>query len=207
MSVDQYSEIVQRLDLNKGIPYTPDWSAAPDFIQLIVDYALTEKPQIIVECSSGLTTLVLARCCQINGAGELYSLENGPEYASKTRSYFDRYGLDDYATVIDAPLEKVEVNGTEYLWYGTGELINGLVDQGINMLVIDGPPGFIQNNSRYPALPILFNKLADGCTLFLDDAARDDEQELVESWLSEYPQSDYQYIDVDRGCAILTINR
>ena len=204
--MDSYHNLENLLHLDKGTPYTPEWSAAPDFMTLMVEHALSRKPKIIFECSSGLTTLMLARCCQMNGQGHVYSLENGPEYAAKTRSYFERYALDDYATVIDAPLEKIDLNGNEFLWYTPEELPEILPAKSIDMVVIDGPPGFIQKNSRYPVLPLFFDRLADGCVLFLDDAARDDEREIVELWQAEYPGIEYQYIDAERGCSILTIN-
>lgn len=198
-----YSALEKKLSLTKGIPFTPDWSAAADFIQLIVDHALTAKPEIIVECSSGLTTLMIARCCQMNGHGHIYSLENGLEYAEKTRSYFERYGLNEYATVIDAPLDEVMINDNSYQWYNTDELLDLLKNQLIDMLMIDGPPGFMQKNSRYPAVPILFNQLADKSKIFLDDAARDDEHKIVELWQSEFPELAHQYIDLERGCSVL----
>ncbi|MCW8887620.1 MAG: class I SAM-dependent methyltransferase [Gammaproteobacteria bacterium] len=207
MNMDLYQKTEQQLNLNKGIPFTPDWSAAPDFIDLIVEHALATKPQVIVECSSGLTTLVLARCCQVSGQGHVYSLENGPEYATRTRSYFERYGVDDYVTVIDAPLESVTINGTDYQWYRTKELFEQLPAHSIEMLVIDGPPGFIQKNSRYPALPQLEEKIADHCTVFLDDAAREDEREIVKLWQNESRGIGSRYIDAERGCAVLTMTR
>ncbi len=128
----------------KGLPYTPDWSASPDFLQIIVDHCLESKPCTVVECGSGLTTLMLARCCQLNGQGRVYSLEDGMEYAERTRGYLDRYGLRGYATVIHAPLERKVIHGVKYLWYAMGEI----PDRGIEMLVIDGPSGFIQRHSR-----------------------------------------------------------
>ncbi|MDH3355477.1 MAG: class I SAM-dependent methyltransferase [Chromatiales bacterium] len=198
-----YSALEEKLGLKKGVPYTPDWSAAPDFIELIVEHSLTEKPQTIVECSSGLTTLMLARCCKMNGSGHLYSLENGAEYAAKTRSYFERYELDEWVTVLDAPLEKMTIHGNEYLWYKSSDISN----ESIDMLVIDGPPGFMQKNARYPALPVLFERLSDHCVIFLDDAARDDEKELVHLWLNEHPEIEHEYIDTERGCVRLVINR
>ena len=202
-----YGALEDRLSLTKGLPYTPDWSAAPDFMALIVDHALAIKPKIIFECSSGLTTLMLAKCCQINRQGVLYSLENGAEYAAKTCSYFKRYALDHYATVIDAPLETVKLKNGAFLWYTADEMFDQIQPQSIDMLVIDGPPGFIQKNSRYPALPQLFDRLADNCTIFLDDAARKDEQNIVTLWLAEYPALKHQYLDNQRGCSILTVNR
>ncbi|HEA25564.1 MAG TPA: class I SAM-dependent methyltransferase [Ectothiorhodospiraceae bacterium] len=202
-----YATLEDRLNLKKGLPITPDWSAAPDFMTLIVEHALATQPATIFECSSGLTTLMLARCCQMNGQGHLYSLENGPEYAANTRSYFKRYGLDDYATVIYAPLENMAHNDDEFLWYSPDEIPAHIPAQSIDMVVIDGPPGFIQKNSRYPALPQLFDLLADGCTIFLDDAVREDEKRIVALWLAEYPRLEHQYIDAERGCSILTVSR
>ena len=47
------------------------------------------------------------------------------------------------------------------------------------------------------------DRLADRCTVFLDDAARDDEIEIVQLWLKLFPEFQMSYIDNDRGCSIL----
>ncbi|MDH3343077.1 MAG: class I SAM-dependent methyltransferase, partial [Gammaproteobacteria bacterium] len=196
--MNPYSEIQARLGLSQPLPFTPEWSAAPDFIDLIVDHALQTKPEVIVECSSGLTTLVLARCCQINGRGGVISLENGEEYAEKTRQQLETFALDDYAQVLYSPLEKVALD-QDYDWYS----LESLPEVSIDMLVIDGPPGFIQKNSRYPALPLLFEKFSKKCSVFLDDAARDDEKELVAQWQAEFSGIEHEYLEFERGCSVL----
>ncbi|MEJ1375294.1 MAG: class I SAM-dependent methyltransferase [Candidatus Sedimenticola sp. (ex Thyasira tokunagai)] len=200
--MESYLFLRDRLNLRQGLPYTRDWSAAPDFLKLIVEHALATKPLMVMECSSGLTTLMLGRCCQLNGKGRVYSLENGEPYAEKTREHIERYGLSEYVSVIHAPLQKGAVKGSEYQWYALDDLPQGSID----MLVVDGPPGFIQKHSRYPALPLLFDKLSDNCVIFLDDAARPEERELVEMWLAEYPQLRHEYIKTERGCSVLTLN-
>lgn len=202
-TLTSYTWLANKLNLTKDLPITPDWSAAADFLQLIVDHSLNTKPTTILECSSGLTSLMLARCCQINQQGQVYSLENGEEYALKTQANIDHHQLTQYATIIHAPLEPYLIRGVDYSWY----CINELPQHAIEMLVIDGPPGFIQRHSRYPALPLLFDKLADHCTVFLDDAARKEEQELVAMWLQEYPDTRHEYIETERGCSILNINK
>ena len=185
--------------LEKALPVTPEWSAAPDFLHCIVDHCLERRPEKIVECSSGLTTLVLARCCQLNNRGHVYSLENGEEFAAATRAVLEESGLEQYATVVYAPLEEVSLHGVEYNWYSRRRLA---VDS-IEMLVIDGPPGFIQRHSRYPALPLLHERLADDCVVLLDDAAREDERAIVEMWLREFAELSHEYIGLERGCSIL----
>ncbi|MFA5082745.1 MAG: class I SAM-dependent methyltransferase [Hydrogenophilaceae bacterium] len=201
--IEAYLSLRDRLGLRQGLPYSHNWSAAADFLKLIVEHALVAKPATIVECSSGLTTLMLARCCEMNGRGEVFSLENGAEYAAGTRAEIARYGLEDRATVIDAPLTSRTLAGQEYRWYA----LDDLPDRSIDMLVIDGPPGFIQRHSRYPALPLLFDRLADGGVVYLDDAARPDERELVAMWLAQFPAFEHEYVGTERGCSILRLRR
>ncbi|EGV51473.1 class I SAM-dependent methyltransferase [Candidatus Endoriftia persephone] len=195
--------LLDRLDLHQGLPYSPGWSASPDFLELIVEHCLEQRPRLVFECSSGVTTLMLARCCSMNGAGRLYSLENGATYAARTRSHLQRYGLAEQGTVIDAPLQEVELEGKRFAWYAPDKIPVGEVD----MLVIDGPPGFIQQHSRFPALPLLYDRLADGCVVFLDDAARPDEREIVSMWQTLYPDLECDYLDTERGCARLVVHK
>lgn len=205
--LEAYLSLRDRLGLREGLPYSHNWSAAPDFLKLIIDHALTEKPTTIVECSSGLTTLMLARACEMNGTGQVLSLENGAEFAAKTRAEVERYGLTPRATVIDAPLKPVTIDGVKYQWYDLTDAADW-PDRSIDLLVIDGPPGFLQRHSRYPALPLLFEKLADGCVVFLDDAGRPEERELVEMWLERFSgMVEHEFINSERGCSVLRIAR
>lgn len=195
-----YQLLETRLGLNKELPIVKDWSAAADFLGVISHHCLVHKPQMIVECSSGSSSVVLAQCCLLNQCGHVYSLENDEQYVSQTRQYLDDFLLSEYCDVIHAPLQEWSLVDETYQWYG----LNGFPDIEIDMLVIDGPPGFLQKHSRFPALPLLEDKLAKDCVIFLDDAAREDEQELVKRWLAMYPEFRFEYIDNERGCSILT---
>jgi predicted O-methyltransferase YrrM len=197
--LEAYLRLGDRLGLRLGLPFSRNWSAAPDFLELLAEHVLAARPTTIVECSCGLTTLVLARCCELNGLGRVLSLENGPEFAARTRAEIARYDLEDYARVIDAPLRMQRLRGEPFRWYD----LAGLDAPGIDMLVIDGPPGFLQRHSRYPALPLLYGRLAPGCTVYLDDAARPDERESVAHWLAEFPALAHAYLATARGCSRL----
>ncbi len=194
-----YQSLEKKLGFDKALPVTEHWSAAPDFLKIISDFCLEEKPQVIVECSSGTSSLVLSRCCQLNQVGHVYSLENGEEYVAQTGQQLDDFLLSAYCDVIHAQLQDVRLNSECFKWYA----LNNLTEIEIDMLVIDGPPGFIQKHSRYPALPLLHELLAKHCVIFLDDAAREDEQELVRRWLKAYPEFQAEYVENERGCFIL----
>ncbi len=196
---EPYRALCARLGLTRGLPYSRNWSAAPDFLELIVAQALTAKPAVVVECGSGLTTLMLARCCAINGIGKVFSLENGACFATGTRAWLQRYGLEHQASVLDTPLVRQAVDGGDYQWYD----LAGLPKRRIDMLVIDGPPGLQQQYARYPALPRLWQWLAEDAVVFLDDAARQDEREIVARWQARYPALVHGFVDNERGASIL----
>ncbi len=194
-----YTSIQNRLQLEDDLPYTENWSAAADFLHHLIDDCLENKPAQILECSSGLSTLVLARCCQINQCGQVFSLENGQEYAEKTRSQLLALGLNEYATVVHAPLQSYSLGGKNFDWYA----LEQLPTEPIELLVIDGPPGFIQHHSRYPALPLLRHLLADNCRIYLDDAGRDEEKEIVALWMKTFPGIQHKFFSTERGCSLL----
>jgi len=197
--LNPYKPLQEKLQLDADLPYTEHWSAAADFLTLLAEYCLQKKPATVLECSSGLSTLVLARCCQLNQYGKVTSLENGAEFVSDTQARLQQLKLNDYASVVHTPLEKYQLAETSFDWYS----LKDMPDIRIDLLVIDGPPGFIQHHSRYPALPLLQQQLGSNCTIFLDDAARDEEKEIIALWLEKYPGLKHRYIDTERGCSIL----
>lgn len=188
------------LGLTKSLPGTREWAASPDFLMELVRHALREKPATVFECSSGTSTVVLARCMQMNGAGKVYSLEHDPVYAQQTNAQLARHGLSDFAEVLIAPLQEMVVGADSWRWYSTEHLTE--IAQ-INMLVIDGPPAATGPLARYPAGPALFPRLARGAAVFLDDAQREGEKLILERWKREFPDLSQSSAYCEKGCAVL----
>ncbi len=196
------------LGLKKSLPGTRPimtmtgigvWVAAPDFLREIALHAIHAHPKVIVECGSGVSTVVLARCMEINQAGHVYSLEHLPEYAEQTRQELERHSLQDWASILTAPLRPYEIKGETYAWYSTEELPSMAFD----MLVVDGPPGDIGNLARYPAGPVLFGRLNDTAAVFLDDSNREQEKVTLQRWAEEFRQFRQEARNCERGCAVL----
>ncbi len=188
------------LDLSTSLPPTRGWAASPDFLLELVRHARSAKPQTVLECSSGTSTLVLARCMQLNGAGKVFSLEHDHHYAEQTRQQLRRHGLQDWAQVLDAPLQSHTLAGESWPWYDLATLPSGLE---IDLLVIDGPPQATRALARYPAGPLLFPHLNAGAHVFLDDAGRSDEQAIVARWRQEFPMLTHASRACEKGCAVL----
>jgi predicted O-methyltransferase YrrM len=197
--MNSFSELCQQLGLPPDLPYDPVWSAGADFLARIVEHTLATRPRTIVECSSGTSTLLLARCCALNGGGQVLSLEHGAEFAAATRREVNRLGLVQRVTVLDAPLAPIRIDGRDFMWYDLTQLPTCHID----LLVVDGPPGFVQPLSRYPAFPLLRSRMTSGAVIYLDDAARPDEREIVRKWLGEEPSLLHEYLEFERGCSIL----
>ncbi len=198
---------LQALDQLKGLispglvlPRLRGWAASPDFLLLIAQYARAHEPDTVVECSSGASTVVLADCMRQNGKGHVYSLEHDPEYAAKTTARLKEAGLDAWATVLDAPLEAATSAGGQP-WYS----LSALPDEAapIDLLVIDGPPQQISEQARYPAIPMLADRLSADCAVFLDDAERPDERKIVQRWLGASDGWSHEWHDCEKGCAML----
>jgi predicted O-methyltransferase YrrM len=176
------------------------WAGSPDFLLKTAEEALRNKPKRVMECSSGVSTVVLARCLQLNGAGHVFSLENSPEFAIKTREMLKQYGLSEWATVIDAPLVN---HSTTTPWYDETAIPQDL--QAIDMLIVDGPPATTAPLARYPALPRLQPRMAETCTIMMDDADRTEEIEILKRWKIEFPQFEQTHLQCEKGLVLLRL--
>ena len=175
---------------------------APDEAVRLYNLTLSKKPKVIVEAGSGTSSLVFASAMQNAGVkGKIYSLEHEPFYAEKTREMLRDAGVDTYVTVFDAPLEKYSIKKNNWLWFDKEKVSR--LPEGIDILFVDSPPGGIQSMSRYPALPILYSKLSKQAVVVVDDYNRQDEKDMVELWLKEYPEFELEIIKSDHGTAVL----
>lgn len=172
----------QELKLPKSLPPTGGKAGSPDFLKCLADHVLAANPKTVVECGSGVSTVVVARCLQLNGAGHIFSLEHLPQFAEQTRTELDRQNLSEWASVLDAPLTEYKFSGRNYLWYRAEQIPDGPID----LLIVDGPPARTGSTPRYPAGPMLFQRLSPDGAIFIDDAARGEELANIERWSKQF---------------------
>ena len=187
------------LGLEKPLPPTRGWAISPDLLVLLANHVLHARPKLIVECGSGVSTIVLARSVKLAGAGHVYSLEHLEDFAAATRDQLEAHGLADFATVIYAPFREYRLGGQSWLWYS----LDGFPDSGIDLLLVDGPPASEIPLARYPAGPLLFPRLNPGAAVFLDDADRKGEGAIVDYWAREFPSMRHETERTEKGCVVL----
>jgi hypothetical protein len=143
-----------------------DWSALPEYLEAVASYCRGASTPIL-ECGSGLTTLVMASL-----GAEIYALEHDSFWRRRVEDKLDQFGLS--ARVIAAPLRSY---GT-FDWYD----VDVATMPRFSLVVCDGPPGETTRGGRYGLLPVMRERLADGCTVLLDDADRSGEREVLQGW-------------------------
>lgn len=173
------------LPVQQEVPPPDGWAMEAQSLLALVAHVLGRPgPTTVVECGSGTSTVWLAYALRQRGGGRIVALEHDEEYATLTRDALARNGLTPWAEVRTAPLEKVEVGGSAHRWYAASSWRDL---REVDLLVVDGPPGYVGRRGRYPAFPLLAPALSPGSVVVLDDAHRPGEAQVLERWTSEAP--------------------
>lgn len=167
----------------QSLPHLGSWKADAAFLRLIAETILARRPQIVVEFGAGATTLVAARALQLAGAGSLWSFDQHPDYIEAVRRWLADYGLA--AELREAPLTK-RIAGWEGRWYDHGPLPDS-----IDLLIVDGPHWAVHPYGR-GAADSLFDRIAPGGAVLLDDAARPGERVIARRWRRRWPAFRFQ---------------
>jgi predicted O-methyltransferase YrrM len=183
------------------LPEMRHWAISPDALVCLLREALKRKVRRVVECGSGVSTIVLAKYLKEEGGGHVYSLDHDPFYANQTRELLKLQGLSEYATVITAPLADCRLDDKSYKWYSVSAL-QELPDD-IDLIFVDGPPAPAGTFNRYPALEHLKDKMSNDCKIVMDDLIRKDEQAIAKEWSKKLKRKAPDYYDVEKKMAVI----
>lgn len=200
--LESLAAVRDTIDGRVSLPGTRDWAASADILRELIGLVMSRHPRAVVETGSGTSTVVVAACLRRLGAGHVWALEHLPRFAAETRSLLAERGLEDWATVVDAPLVDLRLGDGTWSWY---DLAGLATDAPIDILFVDGPPGPTGDLARYPALPMLRDRLAPGAAILVDDGARPDERTMIERWRTEVPGLESRRLQLEKGGALLIL--
>lgn len=193
-----WTELRAYLDVAPFMPPLRGWAASPDVLRLLVKLIDRHRPELVVECGSGASSVWIGYALRRAGSGRLVAIEHEARYAELSRDLIAAHGLDDVVEVRHAPLAEVgpELAGPELagpepegpvqsapLWYDLSRL--GDLKR-IGLLFVDGPPQATGAQARYPAVPALLPYCTEDAVIVLDDAHRADERALGERWIADH---------------------
>jgi hypothetical protein len=196
--------ILSTLRPERPLPYTRGWAGAPDLLRHVLNIVLDQRPQIVLEASSGTSTIVIGHALKRLGSGKVISLEHDAGYAQQTNDTIRAHGLEEFAEVVHAPLIQHRSNGEEWKWYDLSKLV---LSGPIELFVIDGPPQATQAMARYPAIPLLIENFARRTTVIMDDGDRPDERAIAARWALEYSAVSNEFLPFEAGAWLLTFER
>ena len=181
------------------LPQTRVWAASPDLLwylyRTVRDHGLTR----VLECGSGVSTLIVAYALQALGDGRVYALEHDETYVRSTRQLLQQHQLQAWAEVVHAPLRPVDLHGDTWPWYD----LDAVPPQSFDLIFVDGPPGATRDHARFPAVPLLRDRLADGGIVILDDHSRPEEADIGRRWLEHYPELAAETLPHEKGTLLL----
>lgn len=182
---DIYSLILLRPVMQDFIPWTGVAIRPYTALTIVNDICINNR-QFIVELGAGVSTLLIAQLLRNRGEGKLLSIEDSEKWASFMNNELKTRGLNDYCSVLYAPLEPCKHSlNREVLWHQEKIVLESIIDSKIDLLLVDGPKASIFKNkfARFPAVPVLKPYLAESFSIYLDDIRRSGEREIVEKWV------------------------
>ncbi len=152
------------------------WAISEDILFDILQFCFLKEPRVILDLGTGATTLVLAKYAeQMKKQGvevRIVSVDSDSNWLSDTEELIKKNKLGGFVELVHAPI----VETTFGLYYKTDEIVKLLQKKKIDVIVVDGPPGVIKKESRYPAMAFFEEYLSEKGVVFLDDGAREDEK-------------------------------
>lgn len=173
----------------------PAWSAGYEFLTAAIDeLARTDGP--VLECGSGLTTIVLGVIVQKTGR-EIWALEHSEHWGTNTSQFLQELEITAVHLCV-RPLR----NYGDFSWYDPPL---GTMPDNFGLVICDGPPGH-GHGGRYGLLPIMRHRLANNCTILLDDTIREEEKTIAERW-SKSLSAPHEICGVEKPYAAIHIGR
>lgn len=150
------------------------WSASEEYLLSCLQFACASHGPIL-ECGSGLTTILLGVIAQSTG-NSVWALEHDQMWYERVNKYIRKFKILSVRLCF-SPLKDFG----DFCWYFAPL---DLMPDKFAMVVCDGPPGHTRGG-RYGLLPIMKQRLEPGAVILLDDAERDQEKAIAIRWADE----------------------
>ena len=151
------------------------WSGRPAYLEEVVKWAMI-TPGPILECGSGLTTLLLGLYAARRGV-PVWTLEDSVDWHERMDAVLSRWHISGVELCL-APL----CDYKSFSWYSPPM---ARMPGQFKLVVCDGPPERTTLGKRYGLLPVMGKRLESGCVILLDDLNTETTDNVVDYWTAE----------------------
>lgn len=170
-----------------------DYAARTDFLEEVARRGATSNGPIL-ECGSGLTTILLALLAGRRGV-KVHSLEHNAEWYERVNKTLARFQLANGLVHLGS-LRKYD----DFDWYDPPL---AKLPSAFDFVICDGPPGDTRGG-RYGLLPVVGDRLGPGSVILLDDTERAGEVEVLRRWASMVPMEVVLHKNSGGSFAVIT---
>lgn len=193
-----YNQISQLFKEESFIPFSA-WAISPSTILHVLNDIIINKRKNIIEFGAGASTFFIAKLIKtLKCESTFYSIESDKNWACELERQLKIYNLEDYVTIIYAPLVKVSealLFKDQKKWYDLEVLKNSLKSNTeFDLIIVDGPYGGSTPFARYSAVPFLIDNLGKNYSVFLDDINRTEERLIAVEW-GQMLNCNFKYIE------------
>ncbi len=191
--LESFMQLQAVAPVDRPMPLPGGWAASEDLLLWLVQRVMAKRPQLILDVGSGQSTVWMAAALRsLGGDGRIVALDHDERFGAATMDLVRSQGLERWVEVRHAPLVTQQVGGREVRWYQP-DMVSDL--HNIGLVSVDGPPAATGPLARWPALPLVAQRLLPGAELILDDLVRSDEREVAGLWHESFPEWEVEHLD------------
>ena len=177
----EFLQLKEKIGSDIKLPLNRGYAASPDFLNEVLETIEQIRPKRILEASCGISSISISEFLIKNNWTDVehIALEHDEFYWKECNEKI----RNDKSQIIHAPIKEYSIEGKSWKWYDIEKVKDF---ENIDLIIIDGPPAYLQKLSRYPALPLLHQNLSPNCVVLLDDCYRPQEQTIASRWAESY---------------------
>lgn len=196
----QLSAFVEIRDLvGSQVPVGPlrGWALSPDALLMVLRDIVHRKEARVIEFGSGESTIAIAGALRNMGAGSLVTIEHDERFGDGVITKLRRYDLQQYVEFKIVPLRDYN-GGNSFKPFRSYDL--DAYDYPFDVALIDGPiADKFGDATRSVPLAWALARLKSGSNVYLDDAGRPGEKQVVEQILRTCGEVLEETIDSEKG--------
>jgi hypothetical protein len=152
------------------------YSAGIEYLSDCVEYAARSKLPIL-ECGSGLTTIVVGLVAQKSG-NTVWSLEHDESWYKTVRKYLKKYRIESVNLHL---CPSTPFSYGDYSWYDAP--LESMPDR-FALVICDGYPG-MDFAGQYSLFPVMKERFMPGCIILFDHAFREKGHVTMNYWANK----------------------
>ena len=178
------------------------WAISADALAIVVRDVRKRRSPKVVEFGSGASTIAIAALLQTMGGGKLITIEHDLDYLQLVDSDLFAHGLKSVVDLRHLPMTSFSA-APPLEAYHSYDLCQ--LDAQFDVALVDGPiTAEFGAATRLAPLEWCVSRLHPGGSVYLDDAARTEERQVVATLIERHSGITAESLDTEKGFVRLT---